>query len=177
MDVLLAMVGELHVIFLFLAALLVCAILHGVWVKLRSLAPRLPKSPSVRPAAVLQLVKNDDPRVAVAAMLVVVASAEGSLTDDKQQRILDMLTHTVGTDPQTARTCLKQGLQRAQAIAKEGGTVATRLQKLKPPIERTCSPQEKRDVIEMLRKIAGPASQHTGNIGDGIRELATTLLS
>jgi uncharacterized tellurite resistance protein B-like protein len=175
MDVLLAMVGELNVIFLFLAALLVCAIIHGIWVKLRSVRTQLPKVPTMRPSAVLQLVKSDDPRVAVAAMLVVVASAEDRLTDDKQQRIVDMLTHTVGTDAQTARICLKQGLQRAQAIAKDGGDVAARLQKLKAPIQKSCSPQEKRDVIEMLQKIAGPAGQRTGMIGDGIRQLAASL--
>ena len=109
-------------------------------------------------------------------MLVIVASAEDRLTDDKQQRILAMLTHTVGSDPQTARACLKLGLQRAAAVAEDSGDVAAQLQKLIAPIEHGCSQVEKRDVIEMLRKMAGPAGQQDGEVGDGIRQLAATLI-
>jgi uncharacterized tellurite resistance protein B-like protein len=190
MDVLLAMVSELNVIFLFLAALLVCAILHGLWVQLLSFRARLTppsaRPPSTRRAVALQLVKSDDPSVAVAAMLVVVARASDHtngdqvggdrLTDDKQQRIIDMLVHTVGIDLREARQRFNHGLQRATTIDRDGGNVGARLHKLKTPIERSCSLQERRDVIEMLQKIAGPGGQQTGEISDGISQLATTLL-
>jgi hypothetical protein len=195
MDVLLAMVSELNVIFLFLAALLICAILHGLWVKLLSFRTRLPKlpflrgttpsPPSTRPVVALQLVKSDDPSVAVAAMLILVARAmdqiggdqvgSDQLSDDKQQQIIAMLVDTVGIDPQVARQRFNYGLQRATIIDRDGGSLGVRLHKLKTPIERSCSPQEKRDVIEMLQKIAGPA-RRAGELAEGINQLAATLL-
>jgi uncharacterized tellurite resistance protein B-like protein len=196
MDVFLAIFAQMWVVLYFLAALLAAALIHGLWVKLRSLArpmlsgvlrrlnfprlnfPRLnfPRLNFIaaRPRTKAQ---SDDPRVAVAALLVVVATGTGNrLTRDQQAQIEAMLTDTLGLAPDMARDCFIHGQRRAAMTAKSGRDITARLHQLIAPIERSCSRQEKQDVIDMLGKIAGPSFQRVGGVRDGIGRLAATLL-
>jgi uncharacterized tellurite resistance protein B-like protein len=116
--------------------------------------------------------KNDDPRVAAAAMMVAVATEHQRLSPQDEMQILDQLVSTMGLTPELARDCLKLGRRHARI----NGDLTARLHQLKSPIARTCSLQEKQDVITMLRKVAGPNADRVGSVRDGIGRLAGTLM-
>ena len=116
---------------------------------------------------------RNDPRVAMAAMMFAVATEEGPLTLEKERRILSQLTSRVGLTPELAQTCLAGGKRLAGVL---GGDLNSRLHQLVAPIEAQCSPEEKRDVIDMLRTIAGPSALRLGAVRDGLGRLSSSLL-
>ena len=116
---------------------------------------------------------SNDPRVAVAAMMYAVATEEGPLTLEKERRILAQLTSRVGLEPDLARTCLAGGKLLARGLR---GDLNSRLHQLVAPIEVQCSPEEKRDIIDMLRLIAGPNAARLGSVRDGLGRLSSSLL-
>ena len=130
--------------------------------------PRLPRSDRDWGSA-----GSNDPRVAVAAMMYAVATEEGPLTAEKERRILAQLTSRVGLGPDLAQTCLTGGKRLARGL---GGDLNSRLHQLVAPIEAQCSPEEKRDIIDMLRLIAGPSAQRLGPVRDGLGRLSASLL-
>ena len=115
----------------------------------------------------------NDPRVAVAAMMYAVATEDGPLTPVQEQRILSQLTSRVGLGPDLAQTCLTGGKRLARGLH---GDLNSRLHQLVAPIEAQCSPEEKRDVVEMLHEIAGPNAQRIGSVREGLGRLSSSLL-
>jgi uncharacterized tellurite resistance protein B-like protein len=148
-------------VFMFLVALLAAVIIYN----LRT--PKLPRAGIGWGAG-----KNDDPRVAAAAMMVAVATEHQRLSPQDEMQILDQLISTMSLSPDVARDCLKLGRRHARI----NGDLTARLHQLKTPIERNCSLQEKQDVITMLRKVAGQNAERVGSVRDGIGRLAGTLL-
>jgi len=130
--------------------------------------PRLPRSGRDWGSA-----GSDDPRVAMAAMMYAVATEDGPLTSEQERRILSQLISKVRLEPDLARTCLAGGKRLAGGL---GGDLNSRLHQLVAPIEAKCSPEEKRDVIDMLRLIAGPSAQRLGPVRDGLGRLTASLL-
>jgi uncharacterized tellurite resistance protein B-like protein len=116
---------------------------------------------------------SNDPRLAVAAMMYAVATEEGPLTTEKERRILSQLASRVGLGPDLAQTCLTGGKRLAQGLR---GDLNSRLHQLIAPIEAQCSPEEKRDVVDMLRLIAGPSAERIGSVRDGLGRLSASLL-
>ena len=116
---------------------------------------------------------SNDPRVAVAAMMYAVATEEGPLTAEQERRILSQLPSRVGLGPDLARTCLTGGKSLARGLH---GDLNSRLHQLVAPIETQCSPEEKREVVDMLRLIAGPSAQRIGSVRDGLGRLSASLL-
>ena len=116
---------------------------------------------------------GNDPRVAMAAMMFAVATEDGPLTLEKERRILSQLTSRVRLEPDLARTCLAGGKRLAGGLY---GDLNSRLHQLVSPIEAQCSPEEKRDVIDMLRQIAGPSAHRLGSVRDGLGRLSSSLL-
>jgi uncharacterized tellurite resistance protein B-like protein len=116
---------------------------------------------------------TNDPRLAVAAMMCAVATEDGPLTAEKERRILALLSTTVGLGPDLARTCLTGGKRLAARLR---GDLNSRLHQLRAPIERQCSPEEKEDVIAMLRDVAGPSAERFGPVREGNGRLSSTLL-
>jgi uncharacterized tellurite resistance protein B-like protein len=116
---------------------------------------------------------SNDPRVAMAAMMYAVAVEDGPLTLEKERRILSQLTSRVGLAPELAQTCLAGGKRLAGSVY---GDLNSRLHQLVAPIEAKCSPEEKRDVIDMLREIAGPSAHRLGSVRDGLGRLSSSLL-
>jgi len=116
---------------------------------------------------------SKDPRVAVAAMMYAVATEEGPLTAENERRILSQLTSRVGLGADLARTCLTGGKRLARSL---DGDLNSRLHQLVAPIEAQCSPEEKRDVVDMLRLIAGPSAHRLGAVRDGLGRLSSSLL-
>ena len=116
---------------------------------------------------------SNDPRVAVAAMMYAVATEEGPLTAEKERRILSQLTSRVGLGHDLAQTCLTGGKHLARGLR---GDLNSRLHQLVAPIEAQCSPEEKRDIIDMLRLIAGPSAHRIGSVREGLGRLSSSLL-
>jgi hypothetical protein len=130
--------------------------------------PRLPRTDQDWGSA-----GNKDPRVALAAMMYAVATEDGPLTAEAEQRILSQLTSRVGLGPDLARTCLTGGKRLARGVH---GDLNSRLHQLVGPIENQCSPEERRDVLDMLRLIAGPNAQRLGSVREGLGRLSSSLL-
>ena len=116
---------------------------------------------------------SKDPRVTMAAMMYAVATEDGPLTLEKERRILSQLTSRVRLEPDLARTCLAGGKLLTRGLH---GDLNSRLHQLVAPIEAKCSPEEKREVVDMLRLIAGPSAQRLGPVRDGLGRLSASLL-
>jgi uncharacterized tellurite resistance protein B-like protein len=148
----------------FFVAMLLALIVYNVFNRI----PRLPRTGRDWGAA-----GSNDPRIAVAAMLYMVATEDGRLTAENEGRILARLSSTVGLGPDLARTCLTGGKRLARRLS---GDLNARLHQLLAPIERQCSPEEKQEVIGMLKEIAGPSAERLGPVRDGIGRLSSSLL-
>jgi uncharacterized tellurite resistance protein B-like protein len=152
----------------FLVAFFAAIVLAIIAYHLVNRVPRLPRTGRDWGAA-----GNNDPRVAVAAMMYLVATEDGPLTAEKERRILALLSSTVGLGPELARTCLTGGKRLSRRLS---GDLNARLHTLLAPIERQCSPEEKQEVIAMLRAVAGPSADRLGPVRDGLGRLTSSLL-
>jgi hypothetical protein len=153
---------------LILAFLVVLVLALAVYHFFFNRIPRLPRTGRDWGSA-----GSNDPRVAMAAMMYAVATEEGPLTPEMERRILSQLTSKIGLGPDLARTCLAGGKLLARDLR---GDLNSRLHQLVAPIEARCSPEEKRDVVDMLRLIAGPSAQRLGSVRDGLGRLSSSLL-
>jgi len=116
---------------------------------------------------------SDDPRIAAAAMLFSVAREEGEVDSEKSAQIVELLVATLGLAPDAARTCLGGGQRLARRLE---GNLNSRLHQLRAPIERHCSAQEKQDVVDMLRSVAGRNLERTPSIREAVGRIAASLL-
>ena len=113
-----------------------------------------------------------DPRVAAAAMMFAVAG-EGSAVSPDQERLIEaLLIKRMGADVETAGRCM--ALARRATDLK--GDLTARLHQLKGPVETRCSEGEKRELIGMLRQVAGVEAERLGPVRDGIGRLSATIL-
>ena len=126
-----------------LMMLLVLAVIHHLWTKGAVIAHR---------AGEWGAPANSDPRVAVAAMMYAVARAGGSVTAEKTELMVALLTGTIGLTTADAHQCLSNGKRLSRGLT---GSLNSQLHQLRGSIERACSAQEKRDVIDMLHSVAG----------------------
>ena len=154
----------MHIIFSFFIALLALAILHHLWNKI----PKLPRARDDWGA-----VASDDPRVAVAAMMYAIATADSGLNNFKEQQILLLLQQKLDIDEKTARLCLTGGRRIARRL---DGDLNSRLHQMLPTIAQKCSPEEKKDVVEMLQAVGGGSADRIGPVRDGIGRVAASLL-
>lgn len=118
---------------------------------------------------------NDDPRVALAAMMYAVAAEAGTVSPAQEELMLAVLTGNIGLDAKGARESLRHGRRLAQITRREGD-LTSRLHRMKAPIAKHCSQQEREDVIDVLREIAGSSARQVGSVRDAIGRLAATLL-
>ena len=116
--------------------------------------------------------KTEDPRVAAAAMLYAVAAECGSVTRETELLIVSQLVSIADLDIAVARNCLRQG----RRVARLEGDLTSKLHQLKDPIMRACSLEERQDVIDMLRTVAGPTGEQVGTVRRAIGRLAATML-
>src|SRR5262245_28141105 len=108
----------------------------------------------------------------MAAMMYAVATEGGPLTHENERRIPSHLSSSVRLGHDLARTCLAGGKRLARRVH---GDLNSRLHQLVGPIEAQCSPEEKRDVVDMLRLIAGPSAARLGAVRDGLGRLSSSL--
>lgn len=154
----------MHILLMFFLAMLLALIAYNFMNRI----PILPRTGRDWGSA-----GTSDPRVAVAAMMYAVATEDGPFTSEKERRILALLSSTVGLGPDLARTCLTGGKRLAGRLH---GDLNARLHQLLAPIAQHCSPEEKRDVIEMLQAVAGSGAERFGPVREGIGRLSSSLL-
>src|SRR5262245_15060197 len=92
----------------------------------------------------------EDPREAAVAMMVALAQSDGAITDRERQVILDELVARIGA---TARQA-EELLAHVRWSTRDVQDVDYCLDKLAPLIKRQCSPEQNRDVLEMLHAVA-----------------------
>ena len=96
-----------------------------------------------------------DPREAAVAMMVAVAQSDGAMTDREQQAIKAELVARIGATERQAEELLAHG----RWLTRDVRDVDYCLDKLTPLIKRQCSPDQKRDMLEMLRSVASAEGQ------------------
>lgn len=98
-----------------------------------------------------------DPREAAAVLLYQIAAYDGAVTDRQRQTIVADMKSTFGADAETA-----EGLFAfARAAVGQINDAANSLRKIAKPILDSCTPDERRQVIDMMLKAAeieGPVS-------------------
>jgi uncharacterized tellurite resistance protein B-like protein len=100
-----------------------------------------------------------DPREAAVAMMVAVAQSDGAMTDREQQAIMAELVARIGATERQAQELLAHG----RWLTRDVRDVDHCLDKLASLIKRQCSPEQKRDVMQMLYSVAN-VEGHTGEI-------------
>ena len=115
---------------------------------------------------------SEDPRVAAAAMMYAVAAEAGDVSAEKERQMVSLLSATAGIEPALARKCLKQG----RRLSRLNGNLTSRLHQLKGPVEQKCSAEEKRELLEVLRKVAGASGERIGPVRDSLGRLSASLL-
>src|SRR5215510_5026399 len=92
----------------------------------------------------------EDPREAAVAMMVAVAQSDGAMTDRERQVILGELGTRIGATERQAEELLAHG----RWLTREVQDIDYCLDKLAPLIQRQCSPEQQRDVVDMLDSVA-----------------------
>ena len=116
---------------------------------------------------------NNDPRVATAAMMYLVATEDAAVTPGKMDQMVALLSATVGMTPEEALICLNSGKHLSRRL---DGSLNSRLHQLRGAIERSCSQQEKEDVVAMLRTVAGKSAERVPSIREALGRIAGSLL-
>jgi hypothetical protein len=162
--------GILYPFFAVLLLLLIVAIVLHIWERVPRIMNRAPRL--VQVAADRGSDSRSDPQIAVAAMLYAVATEYAPLTAEQERHIQSLMCSKMGLDPAAARACLSGGRRIASGLH---GDLNSRLHQLLRPVEHRCSRQEKLDVIDMLRVIAGPFAQRLGPVREGLGRVSATL--
>ena len=152
----------------FVLGLLVAITLAGMAFEYTSRKVRLPRAVGDWGAK-----GNDDPRIAAAGMLYCVATEDGPLDEGKSTQVILLLSAKLGLTPAEARACLAGGQRLARRL---DGNLNSRLHQLRGSIERHCSAQEKQDVVDMLRAVAGSSIERVPSIREALGRIAASLL-
>ncbi len=115
----------------------------------------------------------DDAREAAAAMMVVVAQSDGSITERERVAITAQMTKRFGATPDQAEALFA----RARWLAKDSGDASETFRRLTPLIQRTCGAIERSDLIEMLDAVAKADGSADDIVAQDIARLAHTLRS
>jgi hypothetical protein len=113
-----------------------------------------------------------DPRVAVTAMMYLLADANGPVTAEKEEQIVSLLQSKVGLEHDLARKCLDTSRKVTSYMR---GDLNSRLHTLITPIGRNCTRQEKRDAVEMLEAVAGGGALSSGPVRDSLSRVSLIL--
>lgn len=115
----------------------------------------------------------DDAREAAAAMMVVTAQADGSMTERERVAIAAEMTRRFGATPEQA----EQLLARARWLVQDRSDPGEVFRRLTPLILRTCGPTERSDLVEMLGVVAGADGKADAVVTQDIARLTYNLRS
>jgi len=112
-----------------------------------------------------------DPREAAVAMMVAVAQSDGAMTDRERQVIMAELVKRVGATERQAEELLAHG----RWLTRDVRDIDYCLDKLAPLIKRQCSPDQHRDVLEMLYSVASVEGRPGEVEGTALARVARAL--
>jgi uncharacterized tellurite resistance protein B-like protein len=115
----------------------------------------------------------DDAREAAAAMMVAVAQADGSITERERAAIAAEMSRHFGATAQQAEALTA----RARWLVQDRIDAGEVFRRLTPLIVRSCGPQEKLDLIQMLQAVAAADSGNDDVLAQDIARLAHALKS
>lgn len=114
----------------------------------------------------------EDPREAAAAMLVAIAQDDGALTAREEADIIALMAKAFAIEGKLAQDLLAH----ARFVTKEGGDLSSVLRRLTRPIQARCTLDERRDLVAMLRSIAGSAAEGETSEARAIRSVEDRLI-
>jgi uncharacterized tellurite resistance protein B-like protein len=115
----------------------------------------------------------DDAREAAAAMMVAAAQSDGSITERERAAIAAEMGKHFGATPQQAEALLA----RARWLVQDRTDAGEVFRRLTPLILRTCGPQERADLIGMLRNVAAADGGNDDVLARDIARLSHGLRS
>jgi len=113
----------------------------------------------------------EDPREAAVAMMVALAQSDGAMTDRERQVIITELVARIGATERQAEELLAHG----RWLTRDVQDIDYCLDKLAPLIKRQCSPEQNRDVLEMLYSVASVEGRPGDIEGTALARIARTL--
>jgi uncharacterized tellurite resistance protein B-like protein len=115
----------------------------------------------------------DDAREAAAAMMVAVAQADGAITERERTAIAAEMGKHFGATPQQADALTA----RARWLVQDRTDAGEVFRRLTPLVLRTCGPQERSDLIAMLKSIRAADGGTDEVLARDIARLAQSLRS
>jgi uncharacterized tellurite resistance protein B-like protein len=115
----------------------------------------------------------DDAREAAAAMMVAAAQSDGSITERERTAMAAEMSRRFGATLQQAEALIA----RARWLVQDRTDAGEVFRRLTPLIKRTCGPQEKSDLIEMLAAVAAADGGNDDVLSQDITRLAHALKS
>jgi uncharacterized tellurite resistance protein B-like protein len=115
----------------------------------------------------------DDAREAAAAMMVVVAQADGGVTERERSAIIAQMSKRFGATTQQAEALLA----RARWLVKDSSDAGEVFRRLTPVVQRTCGSIERADLLEMLNTIANADGDADAIVAQDIAKFSHALRS
>lgn len=115
----------------------------------------------------------DDAREAAAAMMVVVAQSDGSITERERTAITSEMVQRFGATPDQAEALFA----RARWLVKDSADAGEVFRRLTPVIHRTCGATERSDLIAMLEAVSGADKSADDIVTQDIARFARVLRS
>jgi uncharacterized tellurite resistance protein B-like protein len=112
-----------------------------------------------------------DPREAVAAILVAVAQSDGQMTDREKQAIVASLTERVGATSTQAEELLAHGRWMTRDVHNLDACLA----KLAPVLKKACTPEQIADVLAMVGAVASADDRPSGIEAEALIRLERLL--
>ena len=114
-----------------------------------------------------QLKQITDPREAAATMLVAIAEADGAITENERQKIITIFIDKFEATTEQAEELL--GISRWRA--RNAGDLTSFLNRLTPSIIKSCSQEQKQELIIMLRDVANADGPQPSDVGLSISQI------
>jgi uncharacterized tellurite resistance protein B-like protein len=115
----------------------------------------------------------EDAREAAAAMMVAAAQSDGGITERERTVITSEIRERFGASRRQA----EELFARARWLVQDRTDAGEVFRRLTPLIKRTCGPQEKSDLIEMLAAVAAADGGNDDVLSQDITRLAHALKS
>jgi uncharacterized tellurite resistance protein B-like protein len=113
-----------------------------------------------------------DPREAATAMMVAIAQYDGAISERERLAIIDCVSETFGSTAEQAEEMLAQ----ARFMVKDVVDPSSCFSRLAPLVEKQLGPAERRELIEMLMRVANADSSDNAAVITSIANFKRRLL-
>jgi uncharacterized tellurite resistance protein B-like protein len=112
-----------------------------------------------------------DPREAVAAMMVSLAQSDGAMTERERRAVLTAIVQRFGSSGQQAEELLAHGRWLVRDVQEAGDC----FRKLTPFLKKSCSRDQIRDLLSMLDSVANAEGPPGGVEASALKQLRLAL--